>query len=110
MPNVFKMAEKYTDSPGARYKSQGEHSGEEFRETVLLPLFNEYYGKSKIIIDIDGLNGYPSSFFEESFGGLARTEGITPKMVLDTFEIICNDDPVFKDDVISYIKQEFAPK
>lgn len=67
------IAKEFTPMPGGRYKKEGSYSGEEFRETVLLPKFLEAANNGvKLIVDLDGCMGYPSSFLDESFGGLAR--------------------------------------
>ena len=69
----FSIAKQYTDTPGPRYKRQGEYSGEQFREEYLEKMFFEYQACHQTIeIDLDGTYGYPTSFLEEAFGGLAR--------------------------------------
>ena len=61
-----------------------------------------------LIIDLDGLDGYPSSFFEEAFGGIARL--YSPQDVLKSISFECSDNPLVIDDMISYINQEYAKK
>ena len=74
MPTI-KIATDFSDTPGARFCSDGPFSGEKFREDKLMPLFEDGSDNGKILIDLDGAEGYPSSFFEEAFGGLARIVG-----------------------------------
>ena len=63
------IATDYSDTPAGRYKSDGPYSGEKFRDDVLLKHLNQ----SDIVeIDLDGSEGYGSSFLEECFGGLVR--------------------------------------
>ena len=69
------IATDFSDTPGARFCSDGSFSGEEFREKILMPLFENDSDNRKILIDLDGAEGYPSSFLEEAFGGLARIVG-----------------------------------
>ena len=69
------IATDFSDTPGARYCSDGPFSGEEFREKMLMPLFEDELDNGKILIDLDGAEGYPPSFLEEAFGGLARIVG-----------------------------------
>lgn len=76
---TIKIATDFSDTPGARFHSDGPFSGEEFREKMLMPLFEDESDNDKILIDLDGAEGYPSSFLEEAFGGLARIAG--PKKV-----------------------------
>ena len=100
------MAEQYTSNPGPRYISQGPNSGEDFRESVLKPFFKNKTRNEKLIINLDGLNGYPSSFFEEAFGGIARDFSVED--TLNALDFECNDNPIFIEDIKSYIKQERA--
>ena len=68
------IAKEFTEFPGPRYKRQGDGSGQEFLEKFLVPAFNEAKKANKrVIIKLDGVRyGYPTSFLEEAFGGLAR--------------------------------------
>lgn len=67
------VSKDYTDTPGGRYIKDGSFSGEDYRENVLYPKYIEARNKGvKLIINLDGCFGYPTSFIEESFGGLAR--------------------------------------
>ena len=72
---IIKIATDFSDTPGARFRTDGHFSGEEFREDKLMPLFEDGADNGKILIDLDGAEGYPSSFLEEAFGGLARIVG-----------------------------------
>ncbi len=84
--------------------SEGEYSGEEFREKLLKPCFeNSRVMKEKLIINLDGGYGYPTSFLEEAFGGLAREYGASE--VLSVLEFISEDEPPLIDEIKEYIKQ-----
>ena len=72
---TIKIATDFSDTPGAKSRSDGPFSGEEFREKILMPLFENGSDKDKIHIDLDGVDGYTSSFLKEAFGGLARMVG-----------------------------------
>ena len=102
----FSISQEYTKNPGARYKTQGPNSGQDFREKVLEPFFKNKEKGDVLVIDLNDLNGYPSSFFEEAFGGIARL--YKQEEVLKSLKFICTDNPLFIDDLISYIKQERA--
>jgi hypothetical protein len=69
------IARNFTKTPGPRYKKDGKYSGEEFRESFLAKYFSDPNDETEIIIDLDGVDGYPSSFLEEAFGGLVRIYG-----------------------------------
>lgn len=63
------LVDDFTNAPGGRYRWQGDHSGEEFREDFLLPAFEE---AQQVVIDLNGALGLPSSFLDEAFGELLR--------------------------------------
>lgn len=95
----------FTDSPGPRYIWQGEHSGELFREDVLIPKFKEAIEKNeKLTIDFDGTFGYPTSFLEEAFGGLK--EKYNKELILRTLHFISNDEAGLIDEVKGYIESD----
>lgn len=65
------IARDFSKVPAGRYHPQdGNRTGEKFRSDFLEKLLGA--GEDKIIIDLDGAVGYPSSFLEEAFGGLVR--------------------------------------
>ena len=72
---TVKIATDFSATPGARFRSDGPSSGEEFREKILMPLFENGSNKDKIHIDLDEVDGYTSSFLKEAFGGLAGNVG-----------------------------------
>ena len=63
------VASQFSETPFGRYRSDGPESGQVFRDDFLLPYLRA--GK-RIVIDIDGVAGLPSSFWEESLGGAVR--------------------------------------
>ena len=76
---TINIAEDFSRYPSGRYVSDGLFSGEEFRNDILAPALKD---NDKVIVILDGVNGYPSSFTEEAFGGLVR-EGLFDKEQLD---------------------------
>ena len=61
----------YTENPGPRYIRQGKCSGEGFYVSVLNKAFAECIKENqKLVINLDGASGYPSSFLDEAFGEL----------------------------------------
>lgn len=94
----------FTEFPGPRFIALGPDSGEEYRDSVLIPAITEY--GSDIEIDLDGTMGYGSSFLEEAFGGLIRC-GIDPEIVAEISKhLISNEDPSLVVEVQGYIKDQ----
>lgn len=81
----------YTNVPGGRYISHGDFSGEDFRETHIIPQMSTY---SKINIFLDGTVGYAGSFLEEAFGGLFRSNRVTKDDVIKKINV-CIKDPKY---------------
>ena len=70
------IAKDFTKYPGGRYKSEGDHSGEEFLLNYLLgKLLAAILKGYGLEIDLTGMNGYPSSFISGSFGKLSYELG-----------------------------------
>lgn len=61
----------YSASPGPRYCEQGDDSGEDFYHQVLNAKFYEAcINDAILVVDLDGPDGYASSFLDEAFGNL----------------------------------------
>ena len=70
---TINIATDYTKTPGGRFTSEGEYSGQDFREKVLKPKFLQALeNNDQLTVILDGGYGYATSFLEEAFGGLAR--------------------------------------
>lgn len=68
-PILF-IGDSFSDDPAGRYYTDGDGSGEEFREEVLKPLLSKL---NNLEINIDkNVEGYGSSFLVEAFGGLIK--------------------------------------
>lgn len=86
----IKIATEYTQTPGGRFKDEGEFSGEDFRDTLLAPKFQDAISHGeKLVVDLDGGYGYATSFLDEAFGGLARAT--KDQRVMD-IELISDDE------------------
>lgn len=85
------IAKDYSNTPGGRFISEGDFSGEDFREKLLKPKYLEAKNKKeKLIINMDGCYGYAPSFLDESFGGLSREMN---EDILEYIEIVSQDEP-----------------
>lgn len=100
---ILNIAKEYSRCPGARYESEGDFSGERFRnEFLALKLREAITSGVKLEVVLDGSAGYSTSFLEESFGGLIRTDHFTLQEVTDNIIIISNEDPSYEDDIKIY--------
>ena len=100
---ILNIAKDYSRCPGARYESEGDYSGERFREDFLAPKLKEAIEAGvKLEVILDGSAGYSTSFIEESFGGLIRTNGYSLDVLKDKIIIISNEDPTYIDDIYEY--------
>jgi len=100
---IIKIAEEFSNTPGGRFEKEGPHSGEAFRNKILEPKYLEAKEKGEsILVDLDDCYGYPISFLEEAFGGLARK--YPKENVLEKVDIKSNDQPSLIDKIKQYIK------
>ncbi|HCZ9539444.1 STAS-like domain-containing protein [Vibrio parahaemolyticus] len=92
----------FTKFPGARYRNLGPSSGEEYRDDILLPAIHTH--GSDLVVDLDGVFGYGSSFLEEIFGGCIR-KGVSPDVMNSIVDnIISKDDEDLVDEIREYVK------
>ena len=83
------IAVDFSRIPGARYPEEGDFSGQEFRQTILLPKLQEAIKKKEMLtINLDGTAGLGTSFLEESFGGLIRVDKFDIESLKNTLEFI----------------------
>lgn len=88
--NTIRIAD-YEPSPGGRFVTDGDYSGEWFRETVLVPALRSALAESQpLVVIIDDTSGYGSSFLEEAFGGLIRRRLFAPRVVRESLKIQAN--------------------
>lgn len=100
----IKIATEFSRIPGARYPEEGDFSGEEFRQNILLPKLKEAIAnKEKLVVDLDGTAGLGTSFLEESFGGLIREEHMDFNVVINTLDFISTEEPDYIEEIRSYI-------
>lgn len=101
---IIKIAQDFSDTPGGRYINEGEHSGEAFRDEVLMPKYMEAVKSGKrLIVNLDGCYGLATSFLEEAFGGLVRKQ--KNRDILKILEIVSEDRPNLIEKIIGYIKE-----
>lgn len=97
------IATEFSEDPGAREEADGINSGARFYQELLLPRFKKAIEEGyKLLIDLDGVFGYPSSFVSGSFGQLSME--YTPERVLQHLEFKSNRRPIRIDKIVFEIK------
>lgn len=102
------IGKDFNDHPIGRFYSDGEGSGEQFREEVLLKTLKGLRAGEKInIILDDGVEGYGSSFLVEAFAGLVKFGHIKKNDLLDilTFTYKDEDFSFYEEKIYQYIEQ-----
>jgi hypothetical protein len=103
----IKIRSDFSQTPGPRSRDEGDFSGEEFLETVLLPKFELVVNEeSKLLVDMDGTDGYATSFLESAFGGLTRLfKGkMTPAQIIEKFRFVSQEEPYLIEEIKEYIQ------
>lgn len=102
--HFLKVSEEFSTTPGARYYSDGEDSGEEFYDKKLKGAFEEALKENEVLtIDLDGTEGYATSFLDEAFNRLVQ--GFGKKAVKKHIEIISTEEPDWVEEIASYIDE-----
>lgn len=105
MHKIF--VKEFAEFPGPRYIKLGDYSGEEFRDTMLIPAIKEY---GDVSVVLDGAYSYGSSFLEEAFGGIVRL-GIPKRQVLFVRDnLVSKDDDSLITEIQSYIDDALKAK
>lgn len=96
------IAKQFSDTPGPRSKDEGDFSGEEFLEKLLMSSYEKSVAEGgKLLVDLDGTEGYATSFLEAAFGGLARK--FPPSEVVANLVLKSEDEPYLIDEIKAYI-------
>lgn len=105
---TLNIGKDFSPDPIGRYRSDGDRSGEIFREDFLKPALQslEPGEKLEIIID-DGIESYGSSFLSESFAGVVNYGYFTKEEFIKKIEITyTNEDfSFFKKKILEYIEK-----
>lgn len=104
MTQLLKILTDFSSTPGPRYRAEGTFSGEQFREEILYPKLSEAIDNNTIlVINLDGVQGYGTSFLEEAFGGLIRNDDIEYETIIKHIDIVSEEEPYLKDDIMEYL-------
>lgn len=103
METELRIASDFSRTPGARYRSDGKFSGQEFYEDILKNSFRKALElNSKLKIILDGTHGYATSFLDEAFGRLA--EDFTKDSVKKNIILISDEEPYLVEEINEYIE------
>lgn len=99
---VINIAKDFSEEPIGRFPTDSDFNGQRFREEYLLPALSKF---DKVIIHLDGTEGYGSSFLDEAFGGLVRINKLSKEEILNRLELISNEDESLISEIQEYIKK-----
>ena len=101
------IATEFSSYPAGRYHPQdGEYTGDRFRDEYLAPRLKQAISeKEKLVILLDGVRTFGSSFLEEAFGGLVRKNIFTRKDLKEhlKFEYSKKSLEMYEDAIWQYV-------
>lgn len=104
-PLAINIAKDFSDAPGARSKSDGPKSGEEFLEKLLDPKFKEALAADcLLVVNLDDTWGYASSFISGSFGELSKRYG--KAKVKEHLKFVSEEDSILIEKIMSVVESE----
>ena len=102
------IGKDFSPDPSGRFRSDGNSSGEAFREDCFKKVIENLEDEDvlNIILD-DDVEGYGSSFLVEGFAGMVKYGYITGEELLKKIKFSYNDEDFgfYKDKIIDYINQ-----
>ena len=104
---AINIATEFFVAPAGRFPVDGDNNGERFRTDFLVPAFRD---GAHVFVDMDGSEGYGSSFLEEAFGGLVRLCGFTASDLHQRLTLKSEEDESFIEEVWEYIDSAKADK
>lgn len=108
---TISIAKDFSRIPGARFPQEGDYSGQEFRNKVLLPKLKEAISThKKLRVILDGTAGLGTSFLEESFGGLIRIDNISYLDIKNTLILISDEDVEYIEEINQYMSEAYEQK
>jgi hypothetical protein len=100
MTHAINIARDFYDAPAGRFPEDGKYHGQKFRTDLLLPALQS---GEEILVDMDGTDGYGSSFLEEAFGGLVRLCGFSAAELHQKLKFKSDEDESFIEEIWDYI-------
>ena len=97
------LARDFHDSPIGRFKWQGRHSGEAFRDDHLWPALQRH---TYVTVDLDGASALSTGFLDEAFAGLVREGRLSEADFWRRVDIVCTKDPLIVTEIRSFVSKE----
>lgn len=103
---MINLARVFSPYPSGRTDDDGLHNGTRFRENVLVPAINKLGPGEQLVIDIDGVRAFGSSFLEEAFAGLVRNKVLSPRDASNLIDIRTTKPHLefFKDAIVQLLR------
>lgn len=103
------VAKQFSPYPSGRFPDDGNYNGQRFRVEFLEPALKSARSSGcgeKVVVDIDGVRSFGSSFLEESFGGLIRLHIFSRDELTRLLEVSCKKPHLFffRDSIDSILK------
>lgn len=89
---VIDIANEFSAYPSGRFTTDGQFNGELFRTKFLVPALSKVasQGDEVVVVDIDGVRTFGSSFLEEAFAGLVRLRLFDKRFIQRHLTIHCS--------------------
>jgi len=101
--HLIRVAIDFSRFPSGRFRSDGDFSGEAFRDDVLAPALASSRFGDTVEVELDGTLGYGSSFLEEAFSDLHGRCGLTRDEISSRLRITSRADPSLVTESWSYV-------
>jgi hypothetical protein len=82
---VISVREDFSFCPSGRYREQSPDSGQRFREDFLVPALET---SDKVVVDLDGVLGYGSSWLQAAFQDLIEVDGYPPEYLRSKIQVV----------------------
>lgn len=101
---VINIAKDFYPRPVGRYLKDSKYSGEAFREQLLIPALQTLTDSGTVIVDFEGTSIAGSSFIEEVFGGLYRSNLFTQEFLTSKVTVKSERRSIIETKCYEYMK------
>lgn len=107
---MIDVAKTFSPHPSGREPKDGPFNGQKFRRDILIPAINKIMAgevpDKELIVDIDNVRTFGSSFLEEAFGGLYREQNFDASEAHKIVKIQCTKPrlQMFRDAILLHME------